>query len=160
MARFRVETELLASANVCFELSLSVDAHIASMKASGERAVAGVTGGTMTLGDTVTWHARHLGVPFRMTSAITAYEHPTRFVDEQLRGPFRRWWHEHTFIAQEHARTLMIDVVDYDAPLGPVGAVVDRAFLGRYMRHLIGSRNSWLKYTLEAAEDPGRTPEA
>jgi ligand-binding SRPBCC domain-containing protein len=151
MARFRVETELLASAEACFELSLSVDAHTASMKASGERAVAGVMSGTMTLGDTVTWQARHFGIPFRMTSAITLYDHPTRFVDEQLRGPFRRWWHEHTFIPQEHARTLMIDVVDYDPPFGPVGAVVDQAFLGRYMRHLIRSRNTWLKRTLEHA---------
>jgi len=152
MARFRVQTEILAPAEACFELSLSVDAHTASMNASGERAVAGVTSGTMTLGDTVTWQARHFGIPFRMTSAIIAYEHPTRFVDEQLRGPFRRWWHEHTFVPQEHDRTLMIDLVDYAPPLGPVGAVVDRALLGRYMRRLIGSRNSWLKHALEAAD--------
>lgn len=151
MARFRVETELLASAEACFELSLSVDAHTASMKASSERAVAGVMSGTMALGDTVTWQARHFGVPFRMTSAISVYEYPIRFVDEQLRGPFQRWWHEHTFLSQEHERTLMIDLVDYEPPFGPVGAVVDRAFLGRYMRHLIGSRNTWLKRALEHA---------
>ena len=149
MARFRVETELLGSADACFELSLSVDAHTASMKGSGERAVAGASG-TMALGDTVTWQARHFGVRFRMTSAITAYEHPSRFVDEQVHGPFHRWWHEHTFIPQERERTLMIDSVEYEPPLGPVGAIVDRAFLGRYMRQLIQARNTWLKHTLEA----------
>jgi len=149
MARFRVETELLGSADACFELSLSVDAHTASMKGSSERAVAGASG-TMALGDTVTWQARHFGVRFRMTSAITAYEHPSRFVDEQVHGPFHRWWHEHTFIPQEQERTLMIDSVEYEPPFGPVGAIVDRAFLGRYMRQLIQARNTWLKHTLEA----------
>jgi hypothetical protein len=34
-----------------------------------------------------------------MTSAITDYQYPSRFVDEQLHGPFRRWWHEHTLRA-------------------------------------------------------------
>src|SRR4051812_38819320 len=39
----------------CFDLSLSVDAHAESMAASGERAVAGVMSGVMTLEDPVTW---------------------------------------------------------------------------------------------------------
>jgi ligand-binding SRPBCC domain-containing protein len=42
----------------------------------------------MKLGDTVTWRARHFGIAFQMTSAITDYERPIRFVDEQQRGPF------------------------------------------------------------------------
>jgi hypothetical protein len=131
MTRFRVETEVLASAGACFELSLSVDAHTASMRASGERAVTGVTHGHLVLGETVTWQARHFGVRFRMTSAITAYAYPSRFVDEQVHGPSQRWWHEHTFVPQEREGTLMIDSVEYEPPLGPVGAIVDRAFLGR-----------------------------
>lgn len=76
------------------------------------------------LGDTVTWRGRHFGIPFTMTSAITAYEAPHRFVDEQVRGPFRRWWHEHTFVTVEERgggspeRTLMIDRVPPIAPRG------------------------------------------
>ena len=42
----------------------------------------------MSLGQTVTWQARHFGLPFRMTSKITEYERPTHFVDEQVSGPF------------------------------------------------------------------------
>lgn len=149
MARFRLETEILAPAQACFDLSLSVDAHTASMNASRERAVAGVTHGHLVLGDTVTWHARHFGVRFRMTSAITAYEQPIRFVDEQVRGPFHRWWHEHTFIPQQQGRSVMIDIVEYEPPFGPIGAIVDRALLGQYMQRLIRTRNTWLKHTLE-----------
>jgi hypothetical protein len=71
----------------CFELSLSVDAHRESMARSGERAVAGVTSGVMRQGDTVTWRARHFGLPFHLTSRISEYSEPTRFVDEQVKGP-------------------------------------------------------------------------
>jgi hypothetical protein len=81
--RIRLETLIAAPAPNCFDLSLSVEAHTDSMAESGERAIAGVTSGVMKLGDTVTWRARHFGITFRMTSAITEYQRPIRFVDER-----------------------------------------------------------------------------
>jgi ligand-binding SRPBCC domain-containing protein len=146
----RLETVITAPIGDCFELSLSVDAHTASMRASGERVVSGVTSGIMKIGDTVTWRARHFGIVFRMTSAITEYEYPCRFVDEQLRGPFRRWWHEHTFTSKADGETVMTDVVEFQSPLGPLGSLADRLVLDRYMPYLLGKRNTWLKATLEA----------
>jgi ligand-binding SRPBCC domain-containing protein len=145
---FRLETVIAAPVGDCFMLSLSVDAHAASMRGSGERAVGGVTSGVMGLGDTVTWRARHFGVVFRMTSAITAYEYPGRFVDEQHHGPFRHWWHEHAFAAV-HGGTRMVDVVEFCSPVGLAGAAADRLVLGHYMPRLLRQRNAWLKATLE-----------
>lgn len=75
----------------------------------------------MTLGDTVTWRARHFFIVFRTTCAITEYQFPGRFVDEQLRGPIRRLRHEHTFAATANGATVMTDVVEFDSPLGPLG---------------------------------------
>jgi len=145
----RLETVIAAPPGDCFGLSLSVDAHAASMGPSGERAVGGVTSGAMKLGDTVTWRARHFGIVFRMTSAITEYEYPGRFVDEQQRGPFRRWRHEHTFTAADGG-TRMSDAVEFRSPLGPAGALAGCLVLDRYLRHLLVQRNAWLKATLEA----------
>ena len=88
--RIRLETVMAAPAMDCFDLSLSGEAHTDSMARSGERATAGVTSGAMKLGDTVTWRARHFGITFRMTSAITEYQRPIRFVDQQRHGPFQR----------------------------------------------------------------------
>jgi ligand-binding SRPBCC domain-containing protein len=143
-----LRTVIRASAEDCFRLSLSVDAHTASMGRSKERAIAGVTQGEMSLGDTVTWQASHFGVPFRMTSAITAYDRPRRFVDEQQQGPFRDWWHEHTFVERD-GTTDMTDVVRYSVPAGPVGRLVDVVWLRSYMRRLLEARNTWLKSELE-----------
>ena len=151
MPRFELETPIAAAQARCFELALSVDAHAASMASSGERAIEGVTRGQMSLGDTVTWRARHFGVWFRMASAITVYDYPARFVDEQVRGPFAQWWHEHRFEPSAAGGTLMIDVVVFRSPGGPLGGLVDRVLLLRYITKLIRQRNAWLRRTLEAS---------
>jgi ligand-binding SRPBCC domain-containing protein len=114
------------------------------------RAIGGVSSGAMEPGDTVTWRARHFGVAFRMTAVITEYQYPGRFVDEQLHGPFQRWWHEHTFKTAANGETLMTDVVQFQSPLGPLGSLADHLVLDRYLPHLLRQRNTWLKATLEA----------
>ncbi len=149
MPNIRLETVIDAVPDDCFLLSLSVDAHTASM-GSGERIVGGVTSGVMGLGDTVTWRARHFGIAFRMTSLITVYERPSHFVDEQQSGPFRRWWHEHTFTPSLGGGTLMVDRVEYEAPLGRLGDLAESLVLRRYMPHLLRRRNDWLKAALES----------
>lgn len=148
MPELVLRTFVAASPEECFGLSLSVDAHTASMGGSGERAVAGVTSGELSYGDSVTWQATHFGLPFRMTSTVTEYERPHRFVDEQTHGPFSRWWHEHRFDAQDRG-TCMTDHVRFASPAGPLGMAVDRLVLAGYMRRLLEARNLWLKAQLE-----------
>lgn len=151
MPRFQVETRVAAAPSACFTLSLSVAAHTASMAVAQETAVHSTARDAMRLGDSVTWRARHFGIWFRMTSAITAYEPPARFVDEQVSGPFARWWHEHRFEPVPNGGTHIIDVVNFRSPAGPIGSLVDRAVLSRYLRQLIQDRNAWLKQTLESS---------
>ena len=103
-----------------------LDAHLESLAGSRERAIAGVTTGSIGLGEEVTWRAVHFGIPSRMTSSITELERPTRFVDEQVRGPFRWFRHEHLFEAKE-AGTLMTDRVSFQAPAAGLGWAVERA---------------------------------
>ena len=119
------------------------------MGASRERVVAGRTVGLLELGDSVTWRAVHFGVPFRMSVVISEYDAPHRFVDEQTRGPFRRWAHEHRFQPTGGGATLMTDAITFASPTGPVGHLVDRLFLARYLRRLVEVRNEWLKRALE-----------
>ena len=53
-----------------FDLSCDIDVHTASMAASREHAVAGVTSGLIGPGQQVTWLARHFGITWRMNSVI------------------------------------------------------------------------------------------
>ncbi len=58
--------------------------------------------------------------PVHWLTEIRTWEPPCRFVDAQLRGPYRLWEHEHTFEAVKEG-TLTCDVVRYALPLGVLG---------------------------------------
>jgi ligand-binding SRPBCC domain-containing protein len=113
MPRIELTTLVAAPPEAVFDLSLNVEAHQSSMGSSGERAVAGVTSGGLRRSDSVTWQARHFGLRFRLTSTITDYERPHRFVDEQTAGPFGVWWHEHRFERTLDASTRMVDSITF-----------------------------------------------
>ena len=147
----RVTTEVDAPPERIFDLARDVDAHLDSMRRHGERVVGGRPSGRLAAGDEVEWRARHLGLPLRLRTRIVEFEPPVRFVDEQVRGPFAAMRHEHRF-EQRTAGTLMTDVFAYDAPLGPLGRLVDALFLERYMRRLLMSRAAVLKRVAEASK--------
>lgn len=130
-----------------FDLSLSIDEHVASMQSSSERAIRGVTQGSIALGETVTWRARHFGVWFTMTSQITSLDRPARFVDEQVRGPFRLFQHEHLFV-RDGDDTVMTDTLTLASPV--LGRFAERLVLVPYLRRLIRRRNHHLRASLGA----------
>lgn len=144
-ATFTEVTRASCTLEELFELSLSIDTHLESMARSGERAVGGVTSGTIGLGETVTWRARHFGIVWTMTSRITALERPHRFVDEQVRGPFRSFRHEHRF-EREGDGTVMTDTITLRSPL--LGWIVEPLLLRPYLQRLIRSRNRVLVSSL------------
>ena len=75
----------------------------------------------MRAGTLIDYKLRIRGFPIRWRTLISAWEPPYRFVDKQLRGPYRQWIHEHTF-EEIDGGTLMRDKVSY-AVLG--GALVE-----------------------------------
>ena len=143
MVRFEAQALMPVDLETAFDLSLSIDAHLGSFEHSGERAVDGVTAGVIGLGEFVTWRGRHFGITWTMTSTITEWERPRRFVDEQRKGPFRSFRHEHMFEPVEHG-TRLVDHVEFEAPLGVLGRAAERLVLARYLRHLIDVRNVFL----------------
>jgi ligand-binding SRPBCC domain-containing protein len=147
--RFSFETLIGAPPEVVFDLSLNVDVHAGSMTRSKEEPIAGVTSGMMKLGDEVTWRARHFGIVWKMTSRISEAERPARFVDEQVRGPFRSYRHKHTFSSHDGG-TLMSDVIEFSAPLGLLGRMAERVVLSRYLLRLIRTRNDFIKEHAES----------
>ena len=145
MSVLRLVTRIAAPAQLCFDLSRSIDLHLQSMAASGELAIAGVTSGLIGLGEEVTWEARHFGRLWRMTSRITEYDSPHRFVDEMVRGPFAAFRHEHRF-EPDAGGTTMTDVVDFRMRQGPL---VDLP-TGLYLRRLLAGRNEVIRRSAES----------
>lgn len=63
--------------------------------------------------------------PIRWKTEITAWEPPRRFVDTQLKGPYRIWVHEHLF-TPERGGTRMEDRVSYAVPGGFLEPAIHR----------------------------------
>ena len=63
-------------------------------------------------GTVIDHRLRIRGFPIRWRSRITVWDPPRRFVDEQVRGPYRLWRHEHEF-EERGGRTVVRDRVHY-----------------------------------------------
>ena len=148
MAVIRLSTHIAAAPAACFDLARSVEAHIQSTSGTDERAIAGVTKGLLELGDEVTWQARHFGIRQKLTSRITAFDRPRHFRDEMVRGAFSRFVHDHHFEAVAGG-TRMLDVFDFTAPLGILGAVAEQLILKAYMSRFLERRAQALKRMAE-----------
>jgi ligand-binding SRPBCC domain-containing protein len=90
----------------------------------------------MRTGAFIDYRLRLHGIPLHWQSEITAWEPPHRFVDEQRRGPYRVWIHEHTF-AERDSGTEMRDFVRYAAP---GGWLVERLFVRHDVRRIFEYR--------------------
>jgi ligand-binding SRPBCC domain-containing protein len=71
----------------------------------------------MHAGTLIDYTLRLHGLPIRWQSKISNWQPPFRFVDEQVKGPYRYWHHLHTF-EESRGGTLVRDIVHYDLTLG------------------------------------------
>jgi ligand-binding SRPBCC domain-containing protein len=87
------------------------------------------------------------GLPLRWKTEIVEWQPPNRFVDTQLKGPYKLWHHTHTF-EERDGGTLCGDVVRY-WPLG--GALMNRLFV----RHDVAQIFEFRRKALLARFGPG-----
>ncbi len=77
----------------------------------------------MGTGTLLRYRIRLHGVPVRWLTRIEQWQPARRFVDLQLKGPYRYWHHTHDF-EPDSGGTLMRDTVRYAMRAGPIGEVV------------------------------------
>ena len=68
-----------------------------------------------------------LGIPMNWITEIKTVKNHSFFVDEQRKGPYRIWHHEHHF-KEVDGGVEMTDIVSYELPFG---------FLGRLMHPIL-----------------------
>jgi len=144
-----LQTTIEAPLERCFDLARSIDFHVQSVSSTKERAVGGITSGLIGLGQQVQWRARHFGLWFNLTVAITEMNRPSHFQDVMVKGPFRCFRHDHTF-TQQNESTLMVDRVEFASPVPLFGSVADALVLQHHLKHFLQTRNEFLKTAAES----------
>jgi ligand-binding SRPBCC domain-containing protein len=92
----------------------------------------------MGAGAELDYSLRLWGLPLGWRTLISRWEPPALFVDEQVRGPYRRWVHMHRFADAGGGCTLVEDHVEYQLPWQPAGVMARplvRWQLGRNFRY-------------------------
>ncbi|MGE0680261.1 MAG: SRPBCC family protein [Candidatus Binatia bacterium] len=93
----------------------------------------------MEPGALIDYRLRLFSLPFHWRTRIEMFEPGRCFTDVQVSGPYRRWHHLHEFTAVLGG-TLVHDVVDYELPLGPLGALVHALFVRRTLETVFDYR--------------------
>ena len=104
-------------------------------------------------GQRISYTVRPLfGLPLKWVTCIATAEAPHRFVDIQIKGPYKHWWHELTFIAKDGG-TLMKDKVEYELPFGMFGDLLHGPLVKGRLKAIFDFRFR----TLERLFGTGRT---
>ncbi len=99
----------------------------------------------MRQGTRIEYRLRLHGFPISWKSEITVWEPPDRFVDDQVKGPYRLWHHEHTFEEKDRG-TLVRDHVRYSVP---GGFLINRLLVARDVAGIFEFRRRKLKEIFE-----------
>lgn len=111
----------------------------------------------MCRGCTIEYRLRINGLPVYWRTLISDWEPPHRFVDVQQKGPYALWRHEHTFKAVPGGKRV-VDRVQYKMPLGPLGELAHRLFVGRQLDAIWSFREERLQWILAAPGEGAAQP--
>jgi ligand-binding SRPBCC domain-containing protein len=103
----------------------------------------------MGVGTLIEYRLRLHRVPVRWQTRIEAWDPPHRFIDNQLRGPYRLWHHTHRF-EPDGGATLIHDRVRYRIGFGPLGAFADRLLVRRDLERIFDFRREAIAKLIEA----------
>ena len=148
MTTIRLITKINAPIQTVFDLARSIDIHEQSTAQSNEKAIAGRTSGLIELGETVTFRGKHFGFYLNHQSKITEMENPNYFVDEMVKGHFKSFRHEHSFVTQ-NGTTAMIDYLQYKTPFGILGKLFNKLLLKKHLTGFLLKRDEMLKNLAE-----------
>ncbi|MDC0088049.1 SRPBCC family protein [Akkermansiaceae bacterium] len=149
MTIIKLQTEINAPVERVFDLSRSIDAHLASTEATHEKVAEGRQSGLMELDEIITWEAKHFCINQRLTVKLTKLDYPHMFEDQMIKGAFSFMKHKHSFSESNH-KTIMTDIFEFKAPLGIIGTLIEKLILKNYMKKFLKTRNLKLKQVAES----------
>ena len=84
------------------------------------------------------------GVPFKWKTEITEWNPPYRFVDTQIKGPYKIWIHEHIFTTAEDS-TIITDIVSYLPSGWILEPIIHKLIVKKKLEDIFDYRQSKIK---------------
>ena len=94
-------------------------------------------------GSTISYVWLH-GIPIKWTSLISKWEPKSYFVDEQLKGPYKIWHHQHILKPLKNG-TLCIDIVNYRIPFSFLSNQTIGGFILKDIEKIFSYRKNFIK---------------
>lgn len=98
----------------------------------------------MKQGTLIDYRIKLSGVSFKWKTEITTWEPPYRFVDTQIKGPYKIWIHEHIFESHPNG-TIVKDIVSYLPPGRILEPVIHKLAVKKKLEHIFDYRMERIK---------------
>lgn len=95
----------------------------------------------------IDYRIKIFGIPVKWKTEITCWQPPHRFIDEQLKGPYKIWKHEHQFIEHDN-QTKMIDRVQYQVPGWFLSPIIHNFFVRKAIKNIFKFRSNVIEKIL------------
>lgn len=102
---------------------------------------------TMEVGSRFAYKIKLGPIPMKWLTNISQYDPPNMFCDEQLKGPYKKWVHTHTF-KEDGDKTLITDKIEYDLYGGPLKYIVNELFIKHSVRKIFDFREKTINSIL------------
>lgn len=93
------------------------------------------------------------GIPVEWETEISEWEPPSHFIDIQLKGPYRKWIHEHRFL-QDSGGTLILDHVEFQVPGWIFEPFAYHLLVAPDLEKIFAFRREWLKHHYQTTGEP------
>ena len=132
-----------------FDLARHLTIYKALMQGRNETMSSDAASNLVNHGETITFHAKHLGKTRLVTTRVVALQKPNTFVQEQVKGDLLHFKHEHYFKVVDNG-TILIDMIDFDGPRDVIGKVIGKLYLKKYLERFVNRRNALIQQYAES----------
>ncbi|HET6384447.1 MAG TPA: SRPBCC family protein [Armatimonadota bacterium] len=148
MPRFTRSVEISAPIDQVFEFHTNPRNIIRVAPPGSHTELVSASDETLKPGSRVIVRSTQAGIPVRIEAEVTRIEAPNLLQDRQVSGPFAHWIHTHRF-EKTPGGARLIDEIDYELPMGPLGSFLMGRLVARELRETFAYRQEQTRRLLE-----------